>query len=172
MEYFRLVSPSQAIPAQALSIVADGCCRIFGTASAATFAANVILGIYSLFQDNFVPQRWQIFIAYLFVTWLTCSVVLFGQRFLPYIANFVGIGVLVFGFVTMLVCAIMPSFNGHGYASHSFVWLDWNNQTGYSSNAFVFFLGMLNGAYAIGTPDGCSHRTLSLISDLSMNPLD
>ena len=73
-----------------------------------------------------------------------------------------------------MVCAIMPvsrmqlrycpitkppkSTTGSGYASHSFVWSEWNNQTGYSSNGFVFFAGMLNGAFAIGTPDGCSHR--------------
>lgn len=49
----------------------------------------------------------------------------------------------------------MPS--GTGHATHSFVWTDWANDTGYSSNAFVFLAGMLNGAYAVGTPDCVSH---------------
>lgn len=49
----------------------------------------------------------------------------------------------------------MPS--GTGHATHSFVWSDWVNDTGYSSNGFVFLAGMLNGAYAVGTPDCVSH---------------
>lgn len=54
------------------------------------------------------------------------------------------------------------STTGAGYASHNFVWLEWQNDTGYSSNGFVFLAGMLNGAFAIGTPDGCSHRKFLL----------
>jgi choline transport protein len=51
----------------------------------------------------------------------------------------------------------MPHQTGSGYASSSFVWADWSNQTGYTSNGFVFLAGMLNGAYAVGTPDCVSH---------------
>lgn len=51
----------------------------------------------------------------------------------------------------------MPAKTGQGYASSSFVWTNWSNTTGYSSNSFVFLAGMLNGAYAIGTPDCVSH---------------
>lgn len=57
--------------------------------------------------------------------------------------------------ITIVVCAVMPS--GTGHATHSFVWEDWANDTGYSSNGFVFLAGMLNGAYAVGTPDCVSH---------------
>jgi choline transport protein len=56
-----------------------------------------------------------------------------------------------------MVLVIMPSQTGKGYATNSFVWTEWNNETGYSSNGFVFLAGMLNGAFAIGTPDGCTH---------------
>ena len=40
----------------------------------------------------------------------------------------------------VMVCAIMPSTTGKGYASSKFVWGEWNNQTGWSSNGFVFCL--------------------------------
>ena len=43
------------------------------------------------------------------------------------------------------------------HASPAFVFKDWSADVGYSSNGFVFLLGMLNGAYAIGTPDCVSH---------------
>lgn len=50
-----------------------------------------------------------------------------------------------------------PHTTGSGYADSSFVWAQWNNQTGYSSDGFVFMAGLLNGAYAVGTPDCVSH---------------
>lgn len=62
---------------------------------------------------------------------------------------------LIFHSITIVVCAVMPS--GTGHATHAFVWADWANGTGYSSNGFVFLAGMLNGAYAVGTPDCVSH---------------
>ena len=54
--------------------------------------------------------------------------------------------------MTVLVCAIMPKVNGTPYASNDFVWKDWNNQTGWSSNGFVFLAGMLNGTFVRGPP--------------------
>ena len=145
----------------------------FGCASASLFGANAIVGIYSLYHPTFTPDRWQIFIAYLGVTWMSCSIVLFGQRILSHIANFCAFLCIAIWFVTMMVCVIMPSTTGFGYASHSFIWTEWSNQTGYSSNGFVFLAGMLNGAFAIGTPDGCSHGKISLhcgsIANVALN---
>jgi amino acid transporter len=66
---------------------------------------------------------------------------------------FILVGVLI----TILVCVIMPHQTGSAYASSSFIWTEWSNQTGYTSNGFVFMAGMLNGAYAVGTPDCVSH---------------
>jgi len=67
----------------------------------------------------------------------------------------------------------MPYVNGQPYATNDFVWRDWQNGTGYSSNGFAFVLGMLNGAFAVGTPDITSHlaevcsRTYSRVLSLT-----
>lgn len=72
--------------------------------------------------------------------------------------NNIGLFFILAGvFVTILVCAVMPHTSGSGYATSSFVWSEWSNQTGYTSDGFVFLAGMLNGAYAVGTPDCVSH---------------
>lgn len=72
--------------------------------------------------------------------------------------NNIGLFFILAGvFITIVVCATLPHTSGSGYASSSFVWADWSNQTGYTSNGFVFLAGMLNGAYAVGTPDCVSH---------------
>lgn len=82
---------------------------------------------------------------------------MFAHRALPAI-NQVGLFFILGGvFVTIMVCAIMPSRTGAGYATTASVWKQWENQTGYSSNGFVFVAGMLNGAYSVGTPDCIAH---------------
>ena len=65
----------------------------------------------------------------------------------------------------------MPHTTGSGYASSTSVWSDWENSTGYSSNSFVFLLGMLNGAYAVGTPDCISHLAEEIPNPTKYIPL-
>ena len=53
----------------------------------------------------------------------------------------------------MLMTVAMPGLDGRpGHASSSFVWTDWTADIGYPAG-FTFVAGMLNGAYAVGTPD-------------------
>ena len=113
--------------------------------------------MYTAFHTNFVAQKWHVFISYLICSWISCATVLFANKALPRISN-LGLVFIVGGvLVTIIVCAVMPHVNGTPYASNASVWQDWENKTGYSSNGFVFLAGMLNGAYAVGTPDIVSH---------------
>lgn len=50
-----------------------------------------------------------------------------------------------------------PGQTGARYASNAFVWTWWQNLTGWSSNGLIFVIGILNGVYAVGTPDGVYH---------------
>ncbi|KAG5297906.1 choline transporter Hnm1 [Histoplasma ohiense] len=110
-----------------------------------------------LFNPELEPQAWHMFVSYIICSWLYCCIVLFANKALPAISN-AGMFLIIAGvFVTILVCAIMHHVTGRGYASNDFVWMDWENQTGYSSNGFVFVAGMLNGAYSVGNPDITSH---------------
>ena len=109
--------------------------------------------MYSVYHPEYTPQRWQVFICFLVICWADIALVLFGQRFLA--KGFTGMGIFlvtIFAVIT-LVCGIMPSQTGKGYASNAFVWEDFQNLTGWSSDGLVFVMGILNGAYAIGTPD-------------------
>ena len=83
---------------------------------------------------------------------------LFANRALPALNN-VGLFFILGGVcITIVVCAAMPGTGGRSpHASPAFVFKEWSADIGYSSNGFVFLMGMLNGAYAIGTPDCVSH---------------
>ncbi|KAH8693271.1 choline transporter [Talaromyces proteolyticus] len=130
---------------------------IFGAASTAQIVGAQTVSMYALFHPDFDIQRWHVFVAYLICTWVCCLLVALANRAVPTIESLGGFLVLAGVFVTILVCAIMPHVNGKPYASDDFVWRDWQNETGYASNGFVFCLGMLNGAFAVGTPDVISH---------------
>ena len=83
---------------------------------------------------------------------------LFANRALPAINKFGLFIVLVGVLVTVVVCAAMPATGERpSHAPTAFVFKDWSADIGYSSDGFVFLMGMLNGAYAIGTPDCVSH---------------
>jgi choline transport protein len=113
--------------------------------------------MYALFHPEFEIHRWQVFVAYLICIWACCFIVLFANRALPTIESIGGFLVIAGVIITILVCAIMPHTKGTGYATTAFVWREWENETGYTSNGFVFCLGMLNGAFAVGTPDVITH---------------
>ncbi|GAM34445.1 hypothetical protein TCE0_015f02031 [Talaromyces pinophilus] len=118
---------------------------VFATISSGSVVAQQVVQMYALFHPAYTFQRWHVFVTYIVVTWLCCFLVAFANRALPWV-NHIGLFLIIAGvFVSILVCAIMPSHHG----SNDFVWRDWHNETGYSSNGLVFAMGMLNGAYAM-----------------------
>ncbi|KAK1038439.1 hypothetical protein LTR33_016102, partial [Friedmanniomyces endolithicus] len=155
----RWAGKMQALIGTGLTISRDRNCLawVFGAASSSLFAGQTVIAMYSVFHPDYTPQRWHIFIAFLGTTWMALSLVLFGQRLLPKITTAMGISLMLLFFITTMVCAIMPSQTGAGYASSSFVWGDFQNLTGWESTGFVFLMRVLNGAYTIGTPDGVCH---------------
>ena len=130
---------------------------IFGAASTSAIVGNCTVQMYAVYHPDFVAERWHVFISYLITTWSCCCLVLFANRLLPSVNN-IGLFFILGGvIITIIVCAVMPSRNGSGYASGAFVFQDWSANLGYTSDGFIFLMGMLNGAYAVGTPDCCSH---------------
>lgn len=116
-----------------------------------------VVSMYAIYHPGYATERWHVFIAYIIFTWLTCAVVLFANKALPICEHVGGASVVVCVFITIVMCAAMPQSTGDGYASSHAVWEVWDNGTGYSGDGLAFCLGMLNGAYCVGTPDLTSH---------------
>lgn len=125
---------------------------IFGLAATAQIVAAQVVSMYALFHSDFETKKWQVFVAYLICTWMCCFLVLFANRILPMVESLGGFLTISGVVITIIVCTAMSKHN-----SNEFVWRDWQNATGYGSDGFVFFLGMLNGAFAVGAPDVISH---------------
>lgn len=130
---------------------------ILGAASMSLIMGQQTVAMYALMHPGFAPSPWNTFLSFILCTWFCCCIVLFMNRFLPYIGN-IGMFLILSGVViTIIVCAVMPYANGVDYGSDYNVWQKWTNATGYEQQGFVFVMGMLNGAYSVGTPDCSSH---------------
>lgn len=115
--------------------------------------AQELVCMWSLFHPDYVSNRWHIFVGMLIMTCLCNVTILFMNRWLPHLQT-IGLVLILAGvFITILVCAIMPSTTGSGHATTAFVWQDYVDTTGWNKPGLAFVLGMLNGAYSVGTPD-------------------
>ncbi|KAJ5594804.1 uncharacterized protein N7459_001012 [Penicillium hispanicum] len=135
----------------------NGLAWAFAVAGNCSMTSSMIVYAYALYHPGFEPKQWHVFIGYLIISWVCCLTVMFAQRALPAISRLGSFFIVVGLVIVVIVCAIMPSRNGFGYASSQFVWKDWTNMTGYSSDGFTFLAGMLNGAFAIGAIDCVTH---------------
>ncbi|KIV84588.1 hypothetical protein PV11_00361 [Exophiala sideris] len=143
---------------------------IFSTIATSSISAVQLVSMYALFHYDYVFQRWHVLIAYYICSWISAALVVFCHHQLPHL-NHIGLFWIVAGvFISVVVCAVMPATKGQAYTSSSTVWVDWQNDTGYSNNGFVFVLGMLNGAFALGVPDCVSHISEEISNPSRMVP--
>lgn len=130
---------------------------IFDLASICQIEASVAVEMYVVFHQDFVVQAWHIYVAFILLTIVCVSFSIFFNRLIPKLQDAGLFLVIVGGIITIIVVAAMPK----QHASHSFVWTDFNNVTGWS-NGVAFLTGVLNGAFTIGTPDAITHMAEEL----------
>jgi len=130
---------------------------IFDLASIVSIPANICVQFYVIFHPEFEAQPFHTYIAFVIITWVGCGVCVFGNHIIPRMQQAGLFLILAGGLVTIVVVAAMP----RQHASSSFVWRDWDNQTGWSGGV-AFLTGVLNGAFAIGTPDAITHMAEEL----------
>ena len=97
------------------------------------------------------------YIAFVVVTWLCTAFVILGNSLIPRLQHAGLFLIIVGGLVTIIVVVAMPA----QHATSSFVWRDFENQTGWN-NGVAFLTGVLNGAFTIGTPDAVTHMAEEL----------
>ena len=119
--------------------------------------SELLVQMYALYHPDYTIQPWNTFIALVCITWLCIAATIFFNKYLPYLQHFGLFMVVVGGIVTIIVIASMPKSR----ASNSFVWSDFENQTGWSGGV-AFLTGVLNGAFTIGTPDSVTHMAEEL----------
>ncbi|KXH69131.1 choline transporter [Colletotrichum salicis] len=128
---------------------------LFSLAALLQISSNVAVSMYAVWNwDTYVSQPFHVFIGYLIILWGCAGFIVFANKYAPYTQQAGTLFVLIGGVVTIIVLAAMPK----QHASNHFVWgsFDENNATGWSGGV-AFLLGVLNGAFTIGTPDSVTH---------------
>lgn len=133
---------------------------MFDLAALTQITANISINMYIVYhQGNYVFQQWHVYIAYILITAISTGFVIFANRAVPWTQNVGMFFVIVGGIVTIIVISAMSK----NHASNQFVWgsFNENNLTGYPGG-LAFLLGVLNGAFTIGTPDAITHMAEEL----------
>ncbi|KAI0976797.1 putative amino acid transporter [Xylaria arbuscula] len=127
---------------------------MFDLASLIQITANVVVQLYATYHGTYVPQAWHVYIAYIGLLWFSSLFVILANRAVPYAQTLGMFFVIAGGIITIIVIAAMPKT----HASNHFVWgsFNENNLTGWQGGV-AFLLGVLNGAFTIGTPDAITH---------------
>ncbi|KAK7985391.1 hypothetical protein PG996_005369 [Apiospora saccharicola] len=129
---------------------------MFGLASLLQVTANIAVQMYATYhRETYQPAAWHVYVAYVSTLCLATVCVIFAnRRVIPWTQHLGMLLVVVGGVVTIVVLAAMPK----RHASNRFVWGSFaeNNLTGWPGGV-AFLLGVLNGAFTIGTPDAITH---------------
>ncbi|PWY95325.1 hypothetical protein BO94DRAFT_553237 [Aspergillus sclerotioniger CBS 115572] len=121
-----------------------GCCAI---------VATLVLGLVNLCRPEFdVTSRWKLFLVYLAVNGLCWLCNLWGVKGIPTL-ELIGCYATALGFVAFTTTLLVKALK----ADPSFVFVDINNDTGYSSNSFAVLLGMFTSFSTLMGLDGPAH---------------
>ncbi|KAJ2901663.1 putative amino acid transporter [Zalerion maritima] len=132
---------------------------MFDLAALVQITANIVVSMYAIYHPGYSSQPWHVYIAYLIILWFCCLMTVFGNKFIKYTQYFGLLFVTLGGVATIVVLATMPV----KHASNEFVWgsFEENNLTGWTGG-IAFILGVLNGAFTIGTCDSVTHMSEEL----------
>lgn len=139
----------------------NACAWLLSAASMSSMLGNEAVAMYLLKHTGMDWHAWQVFVVFQIVNWSCCAIVCFGNRLIP-LLNRIALTLSMVGLVvTVIVLAVMPK----KHASNASVWTEYHNMTGGWSDGVCFMTGLLNAAFAVGTPDCISHLSEEGILD-------
>jgi choline transport protein len=127
-------------------------------ASGGLLGSQLIVGVISLFHENYVPERWHQFLIYVGYTITAFLVNAFMNDMLPYV-NKAAITWSISGFV--IICITVLACASPNYASAKFVFTDFINETGWP-DGIAWLLGLLQGGLGLTGYDAGKFVSLAL----------
>ncbi|KAF8001957.1 hypothetical protein HF325_002922 [Metschnikowia pulcherrima] len=126
---------------------------LFTSALMALSIALTIMGFWNLMHPDHVTKSWELFVVYQIVN---ASLVIFNcyGKYLPFIANgalYTSLFLYVVITITVLACA-----KGN-YQSADFVFVTFENGTGWKSAGIAFIVGLINPNWSFSCLDLASH---------------
>ncbi|CAK7902422.1 choline transport protein [[Candida] anglica] len=126
---------------------------IFTSASMALAIANEIMGFWILMHPEHKSQKWQLFIIYQIINVFLVLFNCYG-KLLPSIANG-ALYISLFSFVTITITVLVCSRGN--YQPAEFVFVNFENGTGWSSAGIAFIVGLINPNWSFSCLDCATH---------------
>ncbi|EMG51126.1 Choline transport protein [Candida maltosa Xu316] len=134
---------------------------VFTTASVAVSIATAVVGMWSLNHPGYEIQTWQVFIVYEIFT-LFLMMFNIWEKPLPLISK----AALFVSLTSFLIITIaVPAMHKGEFQSARFVFVEFNNATGWSSSAIAFIVGLINPNWSFSCLDAATH-----IAEESLTP--
>lgn len=111
-----------------------------------------------LWREDFVVERWHVFLLLIAFCVGAASVNVFGVRILPKIDLFAGVWA-IFGLVVS--CIALLACSSGNYAEPKAVFATFTNETGWP-NGFAFIIGLLQSTLGLTAFDAASHMVEEL----------
>lgn len=127
---------------------------VFSSTSVSLSIAQTILGMYAIMQGtDFVVKKWMVFVTFQLVNFVTFLFNCYG-KILPAIAK-TALYVSLLSYLVITITVLAKS-SGH-YQSPHFVFVEFDNQTGWSSSAIAFICGLINPNWCFSCLDCATH---------------
>ncbi|KAI5957501.1 hypothetical protein KGF57_003195 [Candida theae] len=134
---------------------------VFTSASITTTTSIGIVGAYALFRPNFVVHKWHVFVTYQI---FNIFVSIFNVYDRPLPAIFMGtLGISLSSFIIIIITVL--AMHKGDFQSAKFVFVEFQNQTGWSSSGVAFIVGLINPNWSFNGLDAATH-----IAEESFNP--
>lgn len=124
-----------------------------GAAGASVYSANFYVSFGMIITSSFVPELYQIYLLSAATLGIATLFNTVGVRFLPGINKFMVVFLNSAAFYTFVV--LLTKTLPKNSAQDAFLHV--TNETGWSSDGFVFLLGFLPGLLTMSVPDAASH---------------
>ena len=128
-------------------------------ASGGLLGSQLIVGVISFMQSDYVPQRWHQFLIYIGYNLVAFCLNAFGNRLLPWVTKGAftwSISGFVIISITVLACA------SPNYSPGSFVFQDFINQSGWP-DGIAWLLGLLQAGLGLTGFDAVAHMVRSVL---------
>lgn len=128
---------------------------IFACISSTYVASMFILALAQIYHPDYVPKNWHYYLVYVAIIVAGYLINVFFVVILPYMIDVL---VAIINFATLFVI-ITLLIKSDPKQSAKFVFKNIINETGWSSNGVVFFLGLLPSIASVCLFDGAAHMT-------------
>ncbi|KAI5951747.1 hypothetical protein KGF54_004822 [Candida jiufengensis] len=134
---------------------------LFTSASVTVGASSAVVGMYMLYHPDKSVQTWHVFLTY---ELLNIAIMIFNvyEKPLPYLSK----ATLVCSISSFIIIIIVVLAMHRGeFETAKFVFVEFNNQTGWSSDAIAFLTAMMNVNWGFSCLDSATH-----LAEESLNP--